>query len=321
MAAQLPSHVSPNQRIAEYAARVVARRAERLAFFVERASRTTGEDIVHKLRVAARRLDSALDAFADHFPSSGVAKVGKQVKHLRSGAGIVRDHDIALMLAAEIGLELSERAGARIECERDRASAELRRRLTRLRGKSPGAEWARTLRLTGKGRGGAAGPTAAAYAAALLPWMANEFFEAGHEATAPAATIESLHAFRILGKRFRYTLEIFAPCYADGLQDPLQLLRGVQDTLGLINDCETAGKILAKAVARSQRERVETLLDQRQAALVESFRSHWNETFAVEGECRTWMRMLAKPAFSPASETRENSLEQTAASLKAAYST
>ena len=62
-------------------------------------------------------LDSALDAFADHFPSSGVAKVSKQVKHLRSGAGRVRDHDIALMLAAEIGLELSEKAGARIECD------------------------------------------------------------------------------------------------------------------------------------------------------------------------------------------------------------
>jgi CHAD domain-containing protein len=313
MAAQLPSHVGANQRIAEYAARVVARRTERLAFFVEKASRTTGEDVVHRLRVAARRLASALDAFADHFPSDGVAKVGKQAKHLRSGAGGVRDHDIALALAAEVGLELSEKAMERVERGRERAGEDLRRRLERMRGKSPGAEWAHTLRLTGQGRAGAAGPTAASYAAALLPRMANESFETGHEAVAPAATIENLHAFRILGKRFRYTLEIFAPCYSDGLRDALQLLGGVQDILGLVNDCETAGKILAKVVSRNQREQVETLLNQRQGTLVEGFRSHWNETFAVEGECRTWMRMLAKPAFAPASETSQSSSDQQAA--------
>lgn len=314
MAAQVESHIGPTQRLTEYAARVVAGRTERLAFFVERASRTTSEDAVHKLRVAARRLGSALDAFADHFPSRGTAKVAKQAKRLRSSAGGVRDHDIALALAAEVGLELPEKARERVERGRERASQELRRRLARLRGKSPGAEWAHALHLTGKGRGEAIGPTAATYAAALLPQMANEFFEAGHEAAAPAATIESLHTFRILGKRFRYTLEIFAPCYSDGLQDALQLLRGIQDILGLINDCETAGKILAKAVNGSQREQVETLLNQRQDALIENFRSHWNETFAAEGECRTWMQVLAKPAFAPASETGSGSAQHAAAS-------
>ncbi len=313
MATLVASDASANQRLSEYAARIVARRTERLAFFVERASHTASEDVVHKLRVAARRLGSSLDAFADHFPSSGVAKVGKQAKHLRSAAGGVRDHDIALALADEVGLALSDKAKARVERDRDDASEELRRRLARLRGKSPGAGWAHALRLTGKGIAGAGGPTAASYAAALLPRMANEFFEAGHEAAAPAATIESLHAFRILGKRFRYTLEIFAPCYDDCLQDTLQLMRGVQDILGMINDCETAAGILAKAVSRNQREHAQTLLDQRQAALIENFRRHWNETFAAENECRTWMQMLAKPAFSPASETRDASDEQEAA--------
>ncbi len=304
MAVQPANCIGPNQRIAGYAARVVTRRTERLAFLVEKAARKASEEAVHKLRVAARRLGSALDAFAEHFPSNGVAKVSKHAKNLRSGAGDVRDHDIAVMLAAEIGLELSEKASGRIQRERDRASDELRRRLTRLQGKSPGAQWARALRLTGNGNGrdGAAGPTAASYAAALLPRMAYDFFEAGHEAAAPATTIESLHAFRILGKRFRYSLEIFAPCYADGLQQPLQLLRGLQDILGLINDCQTAGKILAKAVGRSQREQVEAQLDQRQAALIETFRRHWNETFADESECGVWMQLLAKPAFAPARE-------------------
>lgn len=313
MAAPVYNSTGPNQRLPEYAARVVARRAESLAFFVERASRTVGEDAVHKLRVAARRLASALDAFADHFPASGAAKVAKHAKRLRSAAGSVRDHDIALALAAELGLELPEKTIERVERDRNKASEQLRGGLARLKGKSPGAEWDHVLHLTGKGRGAAPGPTAASYAAALLPQMASEFFEAGHKAAAPAAAIETLHAFRILGKRFRYTLEIFAPCYADGLRDALQLLRSVQDTLGLINDCESARKILAKAVNRSQREQVETLLSQRQAALIENFRNHWNETFAPEGESLAWMQMLARPAFAPASETGQLSNQQAAA--------
>jgi CHAD domain-containing protein len=280
---------------------------------VERASRDANEDIVHRLRVAARRLGSALDAFADHFPSNGTAKVAKQAKYLHSGAGEVRDHDIALALAADVGFELSEKAKARIERGRSEASEELRRRLARLRDKSPAAEWAHALHLAGRPRRGAVGPVAASYAAALLPRMANEFFESGHEAAAPAATIENLHAFRILGKRFRYTLEIFAPCYSDGLEDSLGLLRTLQDILGMINDCETAGRILAKAVARGQREQIETLLNQRQAALIANFRSHWTETFAAEGECLAWMQMLAKPAFAPASEAGQPFIQQSEA--------
>jgi CHAD domain-containing protein len=314
MTKAVSSDLGANQRLSEYAVRVVARRAERLAFLVEKASRATNEDVIHRLRVAARRLGSALDAFEDHFPSSGLAKVGKQAEHLRSGAGVVRDHDIASSLAAEVGLELSEKAKRRLKCGRDDASEKLRRRLERLRDKSLAAKWAHALHLAGQARAAAVGPTAASYAAAELPRMANEFFEAEHEAVAPAATVESLHAFRILGKRFRYTLEIFAPCYGEELQNALQLMRGVQDILGMINDCGTAAKILTRAAGRGQREQVQSLLHQRQAALVENFRSHWNETFATESECRVWMQMLAKPAFAPASETRSAADQQAAAS-------
>lgn len=144
--------------------------------------------------------------------------------------------------------------------------------------------------------------------------MAQEYFEAGHEAAAPAATIESLHAFRILGKRFRYTLELFAPCYGENLQEVLQLLGALQDILGMINDCETAATILKKAVRREQRQQVDDALHQRQRALIENFRSHWHETFAAEQESRVWMQMLAKPAFAPGSESSEASSETAAVS-------
>jgi len=81
-----------------------------------------------------------------------------------------------------------------------------------------------------------------------------------------------------------------------------------------INDCETAAAILVKAVGRRQRDHLWTVLDRRQSALVENFRSHWKETFAVESECRARMQMLAKPALAPVSETRGSADQQAATS-------
>lgn len=297
--------LSPNQRLTEYATRVVAQRVERLAFLVERTSQKPKADAVHRLRVSARRLWSALDAFAEHFPARGVAKVQKKAKRLRRAAGGVRDRDIAVALATEVGLGLSDKALARVEKGRLQSAGDLSERLEHLSQRSPAADWSRALRLAGAARSAAPSPTAASYSAALLPEMAQEYFEAGHEATAPAATIESLHAFRILGKRFRYTLELFAPCYGENLREELQLLGGLQDILGMINDCETAATILKRAVSRERRQEVDAALHQRQGALIENFRSHWHETFAVETECREWMQMLARPAFTPGTESSE----------------
>lgn len=308
------SSLGPNQRLTEFAGRVVLQRAEQLAYLVERTAQKPRESAIHRLRVAARRLGSALDALSEHFPARGVAKVQRKARKLRQAAGGVRDRDIALALAQEVGLDLTKKATARVEKGRTESAGALGGRLDRLSQKSLAASWSRALGLNSTLGAAAPSPTAATYAAALLPQLAKEYFEAGHEAAAPAATIESLHEFRKLGKRFRYTLEIFDPCYGEDLQEALQLLRGLQDILGMINDCESAEGIIRKAVRRGQRERVHELLYGRKMALVDNFRSHWQETFAAEDECRIWMQMLAKPAFAPGSDSTSDSPGVAAAS-------
>lgn len=297
------SSLGPNQRLTEFAGRVVLQRVEQLAYLVERTAQKPRESAIHRLRVAARRLGSALDALGEHFPARGVAKVQKKAKNLRRAAGGIRDRDIALALAQEVGIELSEKATARVENGRIESAAALRKRLEQLSQKSLAANWSRALGLDSTRGPAAPSPTAATYAAALLPKLAKEYFDSGHEAAAPAATLESLHEFRKLGKRLRYTLEIFEPCYGEDLQEALQLLRGLQDILGMINDCESAEDIIRKAVGRNQRQHVHELLHGRKVALIDNFRSHWHETFAAEDECRLWMQMLAKPAFAPGSES------------------
>ena len=46
-------------------------------------------------------------------------------------------------------------------------------------------------------------------AAVALPVLARKFFDADREAASPGASPKSLHRFRLMTKRFRYTLELF----------------------------------------------------------------------------------------------------------------
>lgn len=50
--------------------------------------------------------------------------------------------------------------------------------------------------------------------------------------------VTELHAMRIAGKQLRYTIEIFDPIYPDGLKQWLKPLKGIQDYLGQIHDCD-----------------------------------------------------------------------------------
>jgi CHAD domain-containing protein len=50
--------------------------------------------------------------------------------------------------------------------------------------------------------------------------------------------IAELHAMRIAAKRLRYTLQAFAPLYAESLAASIQAVHTLQDLLGDIHDCD-----------------------------------------------------------------------------------
>src|SRR5213594_2000685 len=83
-------------------------------------------------------------------------------------------------------------------------------------------------------------------AARKLPKLAGRYFKAGRKLLKGRASVEILHRFRLETKRFRYTLELFRPCYGPGLDQRLALLRKVQDLLGEINDCVTAKSLIGR---------------------------------------------------------------------------
>ena len=127
--------------------------------------------------------------------------------------------------------------------------------------------------------------SAAENAGRVLPRLASEFLRAGNQVAHGQAGPEDLHAFRLKAKRFRYTLELFRPCYATGLEPRLAALRLVQEHLGQISDCITALGVLEEAgVPRTGRgAMLYRFLDERMATKAAQFRQYWRETFGKPG--------------------------------------
>ena len=127
-----------------------------------------------------------------------------------------------------------------------------------------------------------------------LPPLAREYYRAGRELFAVKPTVGAFHKFRLDTKRFRYTLELFQPCYGPGLEQRLKLLRKIQDLLGEINDCATTQKLL-----KAQPDRISKFLERRVALRTRALRMWWRQTFDGAGREIWWTNYLARFARKP----------------------
>src|SRR5262245_11473393 len=74
-------------------------RLEAVEHFLEPDSLEDAHDPehVHQLRVATRRADAAMRAFADFLPRRKAKKLRRALKRIRRAAGEARDHDVMAM--------------------------------------------------------------------------------------------------------------------------------------------------------------------------------------------------------------------------------
>jgi CHAD domain-containing protein len=129
-----------------------------------------------------------------------------------------------------------------------------------------------------------------------LPELARGFFEAGRALAATDPPLQALHRFRLLTKRFRYTLELFRPCYGPGLAGRIEALKTLQQYLGEISDCATTRELLAGRddLSKSQRDRLTRQLKVLAAARVARFRRLWRKDFAPPERERWWTDYLRR---------------------------
>jgi CHAD domain-containing protein len=77
----------------------------------------------------------------------------------------------------------------------------------------------------------------------------HEFYAFRPYVDNPAA-VEELHEMRIKAKWLRYTMELFAPAYADGLKKPLSGIKKFQELLGDLHDSDVRLDRLRAALSR-----------------------------------------------------------------------
>lgn len=207
---------------------------------------------VHQMRVALRRLRSAVSVFRGAAGGPALDRLKPGLRELMRRAGAARDWDVFLDgPGAELAALLpgDRRASTLLAAARRRreaAYAALRAELA-----SPGF---RDLAL------------ALAQTAALRPWEADAGPERGGRADAYAARVldrrwkrtaaraenlaelpdEALHELRKDGKRLRYAAECFAPLFAGKrARRFFKRLAAVQEALGRLNDAAVAAELVA----------------------------------------------------------------------------
>jgi CHAD domain-containing protein len=115
-----------------------------------------------------------------------------------------------------------------------------------------------------------------------LPDLVLSYYREGRKAAEDGAAADALHQFRLRTKRLRYTLELFRVCYGPGLQRCLAALGRIQEHLGAISDCATAGSLCPG------QERLKAYLDKRAAREAAAFRRYWRNEFDQPGQARRW---------------------------------
>ncbi|SRR5581483_1279474 len=132
-------------------------------------------------------------------------------------------------------------------------------------------------------------------ARARLPALAAAYLAAGRAAAAKPLLPAALHQFRLATKQFRYTLELFRPCYGPGLEQRLKRLQHLQQLLGEINDYATTQELLDSLPHKSgaEHQKVGRFLKRSTSRKIEEFRRYWQNTFNPGEQDRWWTAYLA----------------------------
>ena len=218
-----------------------------------------GEDIeaLHAMRVATRRMRSALRVFGPFFRAKALRPFAVELRRAARTLGAVRDLDVLRLEAARFAAETEHGELAPLLAAWDARHADARQALLAY---LDGADFANFVErfhafLTTPQAG--AKPYAQTervrayqvrHVAPRLIYTRYERVRA-YETTLAEAPLPMLHALRIEAKRLRYALEFFAEVLGPEQSAALRALKGLQDHLGALNDARVAQEELQAFLA------------------------------------------------------------------------
>ncbi|HEU4753667.1 MAG TPA: CHAD domain-containing protein [Armatimonadota bacterium] len=267
----LSEPLSPDAPLWAWAYEAIGRRAETMVGHLEDVRR--GEDIeaVHDMRVWSRRLVAAMRVYRDCFPGPRFRRLLKEARGVTRRLGTVRDLDVLIdhyeRLEPAAPAETLPAIGylpAVRRAERRKARGPMLQALDTLETTHFPARLRAFLReeaeacSVGLTPAAVRGPRESGTLHAELSFREaaplaleerhRELFAFAPHVDHPEA-VEELHAMRIAAKWLRYTMELFAPAYADELKRPISTVKKLQELLGELHDSDVRLQQLHAALA------------------------------------------------------------------------
>ena len=243
---------------------VLVTRFEELYGFQETALDWSDPEGVHSMRVASRRLRSALRDFMPYLRKRGVNSVQKRLKNLAGALGEVRDHDVALIALeeiekrapADVSLVLKQFIDTRKE-HREQAREQLKAVLDKAQLDQLQADFVAAVDSATSTKGSQPAPqiTYLKMSRAVILDRLKELEKLSTDLFKPFE-VETLHDMRIAAKRLRYAVELFQRCLGRSISTYAKRAARVQTALGDLHDCDVWIESFGNAIneARLQKQ-------------------------------------------------------------------
>jgi len=243
----------------EWAAEVLRVRFDEVLNLRDAALDFSDIEGVHSMRVATRRLRSALRDFMPLMDKRPPKQVRKDLKQLADALGAVRDQDVAIVALEELQVEaqaepikegigklLKERNGLRAVARIDLTAAlaahnldDLQERFTTTLGKVVRQKKSKQIvSFNEAGRD-------------VVTGSLQDLLDLGASLYEPF-NIEELHEMRIAAKRLRYAIELFVACWGERTAPFAAEIAEMQSFLGEVHDCDIWIESLGKRLQRGQ---------------------------------------------------------------------
>jgi len=221
---------------------VLTTRFQEMQGFHETALDFSDPEGVHSMRVASRRLRSALRDFMPYIRRRDLTSLLKQTKSIAAALGEVRDQDVAIAALEKI----EKRAPAE-------ASGALRQLIdTRKFVRNDARERLRLILVANNTNEFAAQFTTSIDTATSLSKQQVTFLKMSEaviverlkeleqlsDSLYKPFLVEPLHEMRIAAKRLRYALELFQQCWGRSLATYAKKVADMQKALGDLHDCD-----------------------------------------------------------------------------------
>ena len=225
-----------------------------------RAAALNSEDIeaVHDMRVATRRLRSAIRDFAPQMGKNSFRQLQKDLKDFADALGTARDQDVAIAALEKLQTKAADESvkkgiGELIKerCAlREQAQTVLTQTLTDANLSKLETRFTAAIDKTLEKKAAAETMPVSATGRAVILARLDEFCDLSAALYAPFR-IRELHRLRISAKRLRYAIELFVVCWEEQIAPFAREIAEMQTFLGELHDADAWIENVGKRLRRN----------------------------------------------------------------------